>query len=133
MKTCERVLLDTHAYIWLVSDPDRLSTTAYEAVIDIDTEVYVSAASLWEISTKARLSKLPGGGTLAATFEDRARLHVLEGLPMGFNHSRLAGELDWDHRDPFDRMLAAQSMLENLPLVTNDSRLQAYDSIHTIW
>lgn len=133
MKTYERVLLDTHAYIWLVSDPDRLSTTAYEAVIDIDTEVYVSAASLWEISTKARLSKLPGGGTLAATFEDRARLHVLEGLPMGFGHSRLAGELDWDHRDPFDRMLAAQSMLENLPLVTNDSRLQAYDSIHTIW
>lgn len=133
MKTYERVLLDTHAYIWLVSDPGRLSTTAYEAVIDIDTEVFVSAASLWEISTKARLHKLPGGGTLAATFEDRTRLHVLERLPIDFSHSRLAGELDWDHRDPFDRMLAAQSMLENLPLLTKDSRLQAYESIHTVW
>lgn len=133
MKIYERVLLDTHAYIWLVSEPDRLSPTAYEAVVDIDTEVYVSAASLWEISTKTRLSKLPGGGTLVATFEDRTRLHALERLPMDFSHSRLAGVLDWDHCDPFDRMLAAQSMLENLPLVTKDSRLREYDEIHTIW
>ena len=133
MRTYERVLLDTHAYVWLVSDPERFSDTVREVVMDIDTEVYVSAASLWEISTKNHVGKFPGGGTLLATFEDRVRLHVLERLPIDFSHARVAGELDWDHRDPFDRMLAAQSMLENLPLVTKDTRLQGYDEIHTIW
>lgn len=133
MTTYERVLLDTPAYVWLVSDPDRLSNTARDVVVDIDTEVYVSAASLWEMATKTRIGRWPGGQTLVSTFESRIRLHDLSRLIIDFDHTRAAGEMDWDHRDPFDRMLAAQSMLEDLPLVTKDRRLRELDRIHTVW
>ncbi|MBO0841640.1 MAG: type II toxin-antitoxin system VapC family toxin [Nocardioides sp.] len=133
MRTYERVLLDTHAYAWLVSEPDKLSDTARDVVVDIDTEVFVSAASLWEMATKTGLGKWPGGQTLVSTFESRVQLHDLSKLVIDFDHTQVAGQMDWDHRDPFDRMLAAQSMLENLPLVTKDSRLRDLDRIHTIW
>lgn len=133
MRTYERVLIDTHVYAWMVSDPDRLSGTALDVVVDIETEVFVSAATLWELATKTRIGKWPGARTLVSTFDSRLRLHDLSRLAMDFDHARLAGEMDWHHRDPFDRMLAAQSMLEGLPLVTMDSRLRAFEPVHTIW
>lgn len=129
----DRVLVDTHVYVWMISEPERLSEAATEAVVEIDTQVLVSAATMWEIATKLRRLKWPGAATILSTFEDRIELHDLSRLPIGFSHARLAGDLEWGHRDPFDRMLAAQCLVEGLPLVTKDLRLRQFEQVQSIW
>jgi PIN domain nuclease of toxin-antitoxin system len=128
-----RVLLDTHAVIWAIAEPERLSGRAREVIEDRATRLLVSAASIWELATKHRLGKLADGAfVLNALPAHMDALDIAE-LDMSSAHARLAGELDWDHRDPFDRMLAAQSMVESVPLVTRDARLRARDGLRTIW
>jgi len=126
------LLLDTHALLWWFTDDERLSPTARQLIVDSDNRVFVSAASAWEIATKQRLGKLPGVPEAAARFSELVAADGFSHLPITHHHSLRAGGYEAAHRDPFDRMLAAQSELERLPLVTRDPAFEAF-SIRTIW
>ncbi len=99
---------------------------------DEDTVVFVSAASAWEISTKVRIGKLPGAAEVAERFMDVIGRQDFEGLSISVEHTRLAGLLPGEHRDPFDRMLIAQAQIECIPLVSNE-RLFDHFGIRRIW
>lgn len=127
-----RLLLDTHAFLWWVTDDARLSDPARAAVCDENNPVFVSAASAWEMATKHRLGKL---GEAEAAIERFAELVAADGfthLAMSYRHALHAGRYAVEHRDPFDRMLAAQSELEELILVTRDPAFAAF-AIRTLW
>ena len=94
--------------------------------------VLISAASVWEITTKARLGRLPGAADLATDVPAAIASQGFEPLDITLAHAQRAGTLESTHRDPFDRMLVAQAQLENLPLVTNDEALRAFE-IRTMW
>lgn len=114
------LLLDTHALLWWLTDDPKLSDLARKAIADETRPVFVSAASLWEIATKNRLGKL---GEANAFLIDPIGIIVREGfeaLPISLPHAHLAGTLDTNHRDPFARMLIAQSILDGLILVSNE-------------
>ncbi|MEO8528835.1 MAG: type II toxin-antitoxin system VapC family toxin [Pseudolysinimonas sp.] len=128
-----RVLLDTHALIWALTDPSLLSPKARELIGARGNELVVSAASAWEIATKYRNGRLPQLESTVLSYEAQlATLGTVE-LPISTAHALLAGRLVWAHKDPFDRMLAAQSMLENAPLITSDSVFEGLPAVQTIW
>lgn len=127
-----RVLLDTHAFLWWLFDDSRLSPTARDIVGVATNEVFVSAASAWEIATKVRIGRLPAAAEMARDIPGWiARANFLE-LAIQVRHAQHAGSWPQDHRDPFDRMLAAQSLLEGLPLVTADPLMKTFD-IPIVW
>ena len=114
------VLLDTHALLWWWSRADLLSHRARATIRDPATTVLVSAASAWEIATKTRIGKLPAGGQILAAWQRRIDADRFLELPVGWNHAIRAGGIRSEHRDPFDRMLAAQSVIEAVPVVSVD-------------
>lgn len=126
------LLLDTHALLWWLTDDDRLSATAREAIEDRSNDIHVSAASAWEVATKSRLGKLNDVPKAADSFGELSTAHGFTHLPVTYRHGLIAGGYTVAHRDPFDRMLAAQSELEDLPLVTRD-RAFAEFGITTLW
>lgn len=128
-----RLLLDTHVLLWVWRDPARLSTTAREVIEDASVELLVSAASAWEIATKHRLGKLPDAAPIVLSYSrnlDRLGAHE---VPIESRHALAAGGLEWSHRDPFDRMLAAQSILDGFPLVTSDRSFETLGGMHRVW
>ena len=126
------ILLDTHALLWAALDETKLSGAARAAIEPLRTEVYVSAASAWEIATKVRLGKLPGAEAFAGGFELRLRQMGFLPLAITVEHGQRAGLLPGVHRDPFDRMLIAQAQTENMPLVSNDVVFDEYH-VRRIW
>jgi len=117
-----RLLLDTHALIWALSDPQRLSPRARDLLEDPVHEVFVSAASLWEIAIKVGSGKLEVPDDL-----ERSIFAVgFQALEIRFPHMRALRRLPDHHRDPFDRMLVAQAMHEGLALVTRDGQIPSY-------
>lgn len=129
--TNQRLLLDTHALLWWVSDHPSLSPRADLALNDPANEVFVSAASAWEVTTKARLGKLTAG-PLAQDFVGEVRRQGFVPLPISLDHGQRAGNLPGPHRDPFDRMLIAQAQAENLVLVSNEELFDTY-GIQRLW
>ena len=127
-----RVLLDTHALLWWFTDDPRLSHVARCTIADETNEIVVSAASAWEIATKHRLGKLNEAADAVYRFDELVAADGFVHLPITHFHSLKAGSYSVEHRDPFDRMLAAQSELESLPLVTCDPALALFD-IQRIW
>ena len=127
-----RVLLDTHALIWAVTAPARLSPRARELVGEASTELVVSAGSAWEIATKHRLGKIPGAEVLLARWDDTLRRLRAEPEPLEHAHTLRAGGYDVVHRDPFDRLLAAHAELACLPLLTIDKAFADFP-VTTIW
>jgi len=115
------LLLDTHAVIWFLDGRDELQREAREA-IEVADRVYVSAASIWELATKV------ARGRLDAPSDFPARLVDLGMLPLAleWEHARVAGGLPLHHRDPFDRMLVAQAIVERLTIVTRDEAIRRY-------
>jgi len=127
-----RLLLDTHAFVWAVASPERLSSTASEAILSQGNQLFLSSATAWELATKYRIGKLPEAKPILDAFESladdlRARL-----LPIFHGHATLAGLMPSDHRDPFDRMLAAQAQIEELHLVSRDPAFGAFD-VSVVW
>lgn len=129
--TGARLLLDTHALLWWVSNHPGLSAEAGRAIDEPTNEVFVSAASAWEVTTKARLGKLIAG-PLAQDFAGEVRRQGFVPLPITLDHGQRAGSLPGNHPDPFDRMLIAQAQAQNLVLVSNETLFDAY-GVQRLW
>lgn len=128
-----QLILDTHVALWALTEPDRLSTRARGALTDPSFELLCSVVTPWELSMKHRRGRLDGAGPLLAAFpEHLGRLGAFD-LPISTRHALLAGRLEWGHRDPFDRMLAAQSILEGVPLVTSDRVFSTLPGVNVLW
>ncbi len=127
------VILDTHAFVWAVAAPSRLGAEAVELIEDATNELMVSAATAWELSTKVRLGKFPEAEPIVANYQSIVdRLGAID-MPVTGEHALAAGSLSWDHRDPFDRMLAAQAIRENAVLVSKDRAFQQLAGLSLRW
>ena len=120
-----KLLLDTHTYIWVAIGDRRLSLKARKAITAAASSVFVSAASVYELIYKHRAGQLPSVGRLAMRLEDDLAERSFSVLPITFEHGRRAGDLPLGHRDPFDRLLAAQAIVEDMAIVSNDEKLSA--------
>ena len=127
-----KVLLDTNVLLWWFAQDAQLSTTARNLLSLGTTNVVVSAASAWEICTKVRIGKLPTGRALCEDFGGVLARNNFESLAISVEHGRLAGRLPGAHKDPFDRMLAAQALIEGVPLVTNDPQIAGF-GVRIVW
>ena len=121
-----KLLLDTHALLWWWKDDPRLSKRAATAIADEANAVLVSAASAWEIATKHRIGKLPGAESAIHEFNELIVADGFSHLAVTYQHALKAGGFDIEHRDPFDRMLAAQSVIEGATLVTDDAAMKLF-------
>jgi PIN domain nuclease of toxin-antitoxin system len=127
-----KVLLDTHALLWAVLSPSTLSRKASAVIADESNIILVSAASAWEIATKVRLGKLPGAETLEREFLDVVDDAGYTLLPIDAASALRAGRLTSDHRDPFDRILAAQALAQDIPILSTDTKLDTF-GIRRLW
>ncbi len=127
-----KMLLDTHAVLWWFADDPALPKHIEALVDNPANTIFVSAASAWEICTKVRIGKLPTAQALCEDFSGYIRRYHFEPLAITVEHGRLAGQLIGSHKDPFDRMLAAQALVEDVPLVTNDPVFSGF-GVKAIW
>lgn len=118
-----RLLLDTHTLVWVAFRPSKLSRRAFDAIRNMDNEVYVSAISAMEIATKVRLNRFDDARPLATGFREQIEKRGFDILPVEADHGERAGNLIETLKDPWDRLLLAQALCENLILVTADSEL----------
>ena len=125
-----KILLDTHALIWWAEGTKTLSKKVKRLIENEQTKVFVSAATAWEIATKVRLGKLKWMSP--DSVESYCLGQGFELLPVTFAHGELAGSWPQDHGDPFDRMIAAQSESEKIPIATNDPQIEIF-GVETIW
>ena len=117
-----RLLLDTQAFIWWLGDDRKLGAKSRRAIADRSNDVYVSAASAWEIALERRAGKLAAPGDIAGWIVECG----FEPLPIEVGHAVCAAELPDHHRDPFERMLVAQAQIEDLTLVAHDGEVGRY-------
>lgn len=125
------ILLDTNAFIWFLEGSERLSKKAKEAIEADENVCHVSIASFWEMAVKISIGKLD----MAISFEDLNLLawdNGIEILPIQFEHTKIVSQLPFHHKDPFDRIIIAQSMVENMPVLTSDSCFKYYTN-NIIW
>lgn len=127
-----QLLLDTHALIWWWADDPRLPDGMRDLLSEDDTIVYVSAASALEMAIKVRTGRLPQMENRVAHFHEGVRDDGFHHLVIHYAHAIKAGLLPGEHRDPFDRAIAAQGIVENLPVVTRDPALAAF-GCQVIW
>lgn len=116
------ILLDTNAFLWLVSTPDRISTRARETLQSQQNELFVSAASTWEVAIKTRLGRLDGSPLLSTWSDVLAGMQATD-LPIESADAATAGQLNGDHKDPFDRMIVAQAARRGFSIATSDKRM----------
>jgi PIN domain nuclease of toxin-antitoxin system len=121
-----RLLLDTHTVLWWLTENPSLPASARRLIANKNNEVLVSAASAWEIATKVRLGKLPMAIDLAHDFTAYLERERFDTLAVSAEHGIRAGLLPGQHKDPFDRMLIAQALAENLAIASNDVVFDGY-------
>ncbi len=117
------ILLDTHVLIWALENNPTLTERAVNVIVDGNNMVFVSSASVWEISIKQKLGKLETPDNLL----EEIREHRFTPLHINAGYAQLAGQLPYIHKDPFDRMLIAQAIIEKLVLLTRDGQIAKYD------
>ena len=127
-----KALLDTHAFLWWISDDPRLSEKAREIIADGRNELFFSAASGWEISIKAGLGRLEVPEDLQRFISDQLSRNAIQALPIYLGHAVHTGSLPVHHRDPFDRILVSQAILEQIPLLSADPQLLHYP-VEVVW
>jgi PIN domain nuclease of toxin-antitoxin system len=126
------MLLDTHVFLWWISDSPRLSKVAREVIADERNEVVFSVVSGWEIVIKAGVGKLELPDTPEKFLTEQLSCNDMEVLPMYLRHALRVHDLPDHHRDPFDRLLVAQAAAEGVPLISADPQLSRYP-IETLW
>ena len=127
-----RLLLDTHIFIWLASEPDKLSDKAKEAILSQSNQLYVSLVSLWEMQIKSQLGKLTLDVPLSALWREQKELNQIELMPILAEHIWELESLPHIHRDPFDRLIISQAIKERFIIVSADTAVTQY-SVTTIW
>lgn len=127
-----KVLLDTHTLLWWLTARPQLSERARDVIGNGENQVFVSAASGWEIAIKVRLGRLTLPDTPERFIPEQLRLNAMQSLPISLSHALRVHSLPDHHRDPFDRILVAQSQLENLPIVSADPLIAQY-AVQVIW
>jgi PIN domain nuclease of toxin-antitoxin system len=127
-----RVLLDTHTLIWAKISPASLSRQVAEIMADPLNDIFVSAATAWEIATKVRLGKLPGADSLERDFLKTMEDSGYTLLPIDAESALRAGRLIADHGDPFDRMIAAQALAMDIPVLSTDTKLDLF-GVRRLW
>ena len=127
-----RVLLDTHTFLWWITNNEQLSPTARDIIGSSQNELFLSVASGWEMAIKARLDKLELPDNLEQFITEQLQQNGIAGLPIQMSHALHVYTLPTLHRDPFDRLLIAQSQLETMPILTIDPQIGRYD-VETIW
>jgi PIN domain nuclease of toxin-antitoxin system len=126
------LLLDTHTFLWWLAGDLALSMAARAAIEDTGNSVFVSAASAWEIATKVRIGKLPGAAAIVPDLEGVLEAQGFVWLPISFAHGQAAGSLSGPYRDPFDRMLMSQAMIDGMVLVSDETRFDSY-GVRRLW
>lgn len=124
-------LLDTHTFIWFINGDALLPKKVIDEIKDLNNQCFISIASIWEIAIKSKLNKL----TLFSDFDKIIEFldeNQIEVLPIGFNHILALNNLEFHHRDPFDRILIAQSITEELILLSKDKNFAFYD-VNVFW
>jgi PIN domain nuclease of toxin-antitoxin system len=119
-----KLIVDTHAALWLLAEDERLSAKADQMLTDTSNEVLLSAAVVWEVAIKRSLGKLDAPDGFSTMLLDAGAAP----LPISVDHAEAVRSLPWHHRDPFDRLLVAQAVLEGAVLLSNDDRLHAYEA-----
>lgn len=127
-----RLLLDTHALVWWFADDPKLASTVRQIIADPASVILVGAASAWEIATKFRLGKMPSVSPIVSDIEGYVRAEAFVPLPVTLHHAQTAGGLAGPLRDPFDRMLIAQTLEEGCTLASNETVFDRY-GVHRIW
>jgi PIN domain nuclease of toxin-antitoxin system len=127
-----RVLLDSHTLLWWILDHPALTPAAREAISGTDNTVLVSAASAWELAIKFRAGRLPEAADLVSNFPIEIVQEGFQLLPISAEHGIRAGLLPGPHKDPFDRMLIAQSQAEDIPIVSNEAVFDTY-GVRRLW
>jgi PIN domain nuclease of toxin-antitoxin system len=122
-----RILLDTHIFIWMATEPERLSPRYTESIIDRQNSLFLSLASIWEIQIKVTLGKLDLIGDLSTTVDMQIEQNSIQLLSIDLKHIYALSKLPAHHRDPFDRLLIAQSQVEKMTLATVDSMFDRYE------
>lgn len=127
-----RALLDTHTFLWWITDDPRLSARAREVIGDGENKIFLSAASGWEMAIKAKLGKLRLPGDPVSFIAEQIAVNGFDSLPVQMSHALFVYALPSYHRDPFDRLLVAQAKLENLCLLTADPQMARYP-VEIVW
>ncbi len=127
-----RALLDTHVFIWWIMDSPQLPRRVREIIADDDNELFLSAASCWEIAIKAGLGKIMLPAHPDAFIVEQMALNAVQTLPVEASHALHVFHLPSFHRDPFDRILIAQAVMEGIPIITSDAFIRKY-KVQTIW
>ena len=127
-----RLLLDTHALIWAATLDERLSEQAKSHILDADNELYLSVASIWEMSIKTGLGKLILQLPIEQIINEQVQINGLNILNIESSHAFAVAALPWHHRDPFDRLIISQCKIEKLTLLSCDTAMDAYD-IERLW
>ncbi len=127
-----KVLLDTHALLWATHFPDKLSRRAASVIANETSEILVSAASAWEIATKVRLGRMPEAAKFELNFLERVRDAGYSLLAVTVEDGLRAGRLIGEHQDPFDRMIAAQALADDIPVISTDAKLDGF-GVRRIW
>jgi PIN domain nuclease of toxin-antitoxin system len=127
-----RALLDTHVFVWFIAGEERLSRTVRELLRDRENEILISVASLWEIAIKHSLGKLDLERPFAELIPEQLDRQGIGILPLELKHLAEVDRLPFHHRDPFDRMIAAQALSEGVPVISVDAALDPY-GVNRIW
>jgi len=127
-----RLLLDTHAFLWFIMGSSNLSTSARAMIEDEANESFLSVASLWEMAIKVSLGKLTLSAPLDALIPQQLSLNGIELLGIQVAHAAVVSTLPFHHRDPFDRLLIAQAVVEGMPVISADVAFDAYP-VKRLW
>ena len=128
-----KYLLDTHTFLWAVRGSPKLSDTAVKTIENANVQIYLSSVSAYEIKNKHRIGKLFEFDDIANDYFNFVKTLDVISLPISEQHAHFAGEFEWGHRDPFDRLLAAQAKTENMTLITNDPVFKELSWVSCLW